>query len=362
MQTPMNDKYEKIKLQSRLRQQKFYMKNKVILLQKRKDQRRLNKDVVMEEVIIAPREIINLEFITNKINVVSENEITRKTHVQRMKTFFELTGTDNLEENLIDHVKIIDCIELATYGTKTKKTYKVNSKKNIMESLLFVLDKCGVLLDVTIRTKYQDYYEKLKIISSDQLQMSKTNKMDSVLHFEDYRNRIKDYYGTKGKQFLLVKMYESCSCRDDYGRMKIVTTMEETTLDKNSNFLVLNELDCNICIQDYKTSKNKEAIFVSLPIETRLLIENYIKKNNLTNVLFPSKSLSQYIKNMNKRVNIDGSINYIRHSVVSSILNDLDISPQERLDLSKRMFHSPITSLDYIRMIEDSDHKTSLLL
>ena len=186
MQTPMNDKYEKIKLQSRLRQQKFYMKNKVILLQKRKDQRRLNKDVVMEEVIIAPREIINLEFITNKINVVSENEITRKTHVQRMKTFFELTGTDNLEENLIDHVKIIDCIELATYGTKTKKTYKVNSKKNIMESLLFVLDKCGVLLNVTIRTKYQDYYEKIKIISSDQLQMSKTNKMDSVLHSKGF--------------------------------------------------------------------------------------------------------------------------------------------------------------------------------
>ena len=279
MQTPMNDKYEKIKLQSRLRQQRFYNKHKVILLQRRKDQRRLNKDVVMEEVIIAPREKINFEFITNKINVVSENEITRKTHVQRMKTFYELTETDNLEESLIDHVKIIDCIEKATYGKITKKTYKVNSKKNIMESLLFVLDKCNVYLDITIRTHYQDYYEKLKIISSDQLQMSKTNKMESVLHFEDYRNRIKDYYGTKGKQYLLVKLYESCTCRDDYGKMKIVNNMEETTLDKNSNFLVLNEVDCNICIQDYKTSKNKEAIFVSLPIETRLLIENYIKKN-----------------------------------------------------------------------------------
>ena len=65
---------------------------------------------------------------------------------------------------------------------------------------------------------------------------------------------------------------------------------------------------------------------------------------------------------MNKRVDIDGSINYIRHSVVSSILNDLDISPQERLDLSKKMFHSPITSLDYIRMLDDNGRKTSLLL
>ena len=61
----MNDKYEKIKLQSRHRQQRFYNKHKVILLQRRKDQRRLNKDVVMEKVIIAPREKINFDFIGN---------------------------------------------------------------------------------------------------------------------------------------------------------------------------------------------------------------------------------------------------------------------------------------------------------
>ena len=127
--------------------------------------------------------------------------------------------------------------------------------------------------------------------------------------------------------------------------------MEKTTIDKSKNYLVLNSTECNICLQNYKTSKNKEPIYVSLLSDTRILLENYIKRNNITDVLFSSKNLSQFISKMNKRVDVNGGINYIRHSMVSSVLT-IDVTPEVRLDLSKKLLHSPITSLDYVRFLD----------
>ena len=338
-----------IKNLSKIRQRKFYEKNSAVLLEKRKKQRIAKKEVVIPVVVAVQH---NLEYLNNKIDILCENEITKLTHKQRLKIFFQLTEIDNMEEDLVDYEKIINCIENATYGKKVKKLYKVNSKKNLIESLLFSLDKCGILLDILIRTKYQDYYEKLKIISSDELQIQKTSKMNSVLHFEDYRNKILERYGKDSKQFIIVKLYENCTCRDDYGNLAIVDTMEKTTLDKSKNYLVLNSSECIICIQNYKTSKNKEPIYVSLLSDTRILLENYIKKNDIKDVLFSSKRLSPFITRMNKNVGINGGINYIRHSVVSSTLNTIDITPEARLELSKKLLHSPITSLDYVRFLD----------
>ena len=347
--TKETERLNNIRNLAKLRQRKFYEKNSAILLEKRKKQRITKKQVVIPVAAVIQHD---LEYLNNKIDILCENEITQLTHKQRMKIFFQLTEIDNMEEDLVDYEKITNCIENGTYGKKIKKLYKVNSKKNLMESLLFSLDKCDIILDIEIRTKYQDYYEKLKIISSDELQIQKTSKMNSVMHFDEYRNKILEKYGENSKEFLIVKLYENCCCRDDYGKMKIVDTMEKTTLNKSQNYLVLNSTECNICIQNYKTSKNKEPIYVSLLNDTRILLENYIKNNNIKDVLFSSKRLSPFVTKMNKTININGGINYIRHSVVSSTLNTIDITPNERLQLSKKLLHSPITSLNYIRMLE----------
>ena len=336
---------------SKLRQRKFYEKNSAFLLDKRKKQRVAKKQPENIPQVEVARESKSLDYLNTKIDSVCDNDMTKLTHKQRMKIFFQLTEIDDIEQDLLDYDKIINCMETATYGKKIKKTYAVNSKKNMMESVLFSLDKCDISMAISIRTEYQDYYNKLKIISSDELQIKKTSQFDSVLHFEDYRNKILEKYG-ESKEFLLVKLYENCCCRDDYGMLKIVDTMQKTTLDKSKNYLVLNSVDCNICLQNYKTSKNKEPIYVSLLSDTRILLENYIKRNNITDVLFSSKNLSQFISKMNKRVDVNGGINYIRHSMVSSVLT-IDVTPEVRLDLSKKLLHSPITSLDYIRMIEE---------
>ena len=213
---------------TKLRQRKFYEKNSAILLDKRKKQRVARKqkeNIPQVEVAIESK---SLEYLNRKIDSVCDNEITQLTHKQRMKIFFQLTEIDDMEQDLIDYDNIIDCIEKGTYGKKIKKLYAINSKKNLMESLLFSLDKCCILLDINIRTKYQDYYNKLKIISTDELHIQKTSQFNSVMHFEDYRNKILEKYGENSKEFLIVKLYENCCCRDDYGKDRKSTRLNSS--------------------------------------------------------------------------------------------------------------------------------------
>ena len=346
---------DKIREQTKLRQRKFYEKNKSSILQKRKENRIVKKEVVIEEVIV--REKIDLDIVVSRIENILQNgnEISMKTHIQRMKIIQKLTDFNDLEQDLTNYEKMIDCIENGTYG-KNNKLYKNNSKKNLMESLLYCLDNIDIQLDIDIRTKYQDYYDKLKIISNDQLNVSKTSQLNEIMHFEDYRNKILERFGKESKEFLLVKLYETACARDDFN-LYIVKSIEETKQDKTKNYLVMMNEYYVICIQNYKTSKEKEGIYVNVPDDVKELINNYINKNNVTDRLFSNKSglHSQFIGKMNRKIGIVGSINWIRHSVISSELGNLDITAEERLALAKKCFHSPITSLNYQRSLKENN-------
>ena len=140
---------DKVREQTKLRQRKFYEKNKSSILQKRKDKRIVKKEVVIEEVI--NREKIDLDIVVNRIETLLQNgnEISMKTHIQRMKIIQKLTDFNDLEQDLLDYEKTIDCIENGTFG-KQNKPYKNNSKKNMMESLLYCLDNIDIYLNINI--------------------------------------------------------------------------------------------------------------------------------------------------------------------------------------------------------------------
>ena len=131
---------DKIKEQTRLRQKKFYEKNRSSILQKRKEKRIVKKEVVIEEVII--REKIDLDKVINRIENVLQNgnEITMKTHIQRMKIVHRLTDFNDLETDLFDYGKMIDCIEIGTYG-KLNKVYKNNKINHFLSTILHTIMK-----------------------------------------------------------------------------------------------------------------------------------------------------------------------------------------------------------------------------
>ena len=74
------------------------------------------------------------------------NENTRQCHKNGIITFFEITKINDMTKDLLNYKEIIDSIENSTYG-KDNIQYKSNSKKNMLESFLFCLDKLDIILE-----------------------------------------------------------------------------------------------------------------------------------------------------------------------------------------------------------------------
>ena len=344
-------KYLKMQEQCRLRQKKYYDKHRETILQGRKI-KRSNKT----EVFCECKTVLDLPTILKKLDEseIITNENTRECHKNRMTTFFEITKILDLSKDIEDYNGIINKVDNSTYG-KNSIEYKPNSKKNLLESFLFCLDKFNITLEPIIREKYQDYYLKIKMKCNDQLEDKRINQEDSVISYEDYENKILHRFGIESKEFLMIKFYKEVTCRDDLD-LYIIRDEGKYKDDLTKNYLIDdNERKYTILLQAYKTSKNKNPIKIKLSTDLDKLVNQYIIKNNIKDRLFPSKhGLNfSFINMMNRRIGIKGGINMIRHNVISSGLlkNDLD----ERVKLAKNSFHSISTQRDYNRQQKKTD-------
>ena len=351
MSTPL-EKYEKMKEQCRIRANRFYEKNKEKIGLKREELRIKTKLQKKKSCVIFNFEMIK-SLLENATKIESEN--TRKAHINRMKTFFEITSCKDINFCLLDYTTIIDSMNDATYGINDTP-YKINSKKNIMESFLFCLDNLDINLDKSIREKYQDYYSGLKISSNDELEDKKINETNAVISWNDYETKVKDKFGTDSKEYLLIKLYEICNARDDFD-LYITSDIESVKDDKTKNYLIREENNNYLlCMQCYKTSKNKDLIFIKVTQELNILLDNYIKLHHLVDRLFPTKSgtNSSFISSMNKKIDVKGAINMIRHIIISTGLSS-NMTPEEKVLLSKNSFHSINTQIAYKRKIENKN-------
>ena len=341
--TSINDKYEKIKEQCRIRQNRFYNKNRDKILSDRK----LKKAKEIEEC----KCIFNLEKILSLLDETSKitNVNTLSCHKKRMISFFFITRIENIETDLIDFNNISNLFENATYG-KDDKLYKLNTKKNILESVLFCLDNFDIKISSELRTKYQNFYSKIKLMANDELNDKKNNDDHSIITWKEYELKIKIKFGIHSKEYLMVSLYGQCNARDDFD-LVIVYDIESVKDDITKNYLVRENNLFTICMQNYKTSKNKQPIFIKLSTELNNLLVNYIKTNKIDDRLFPTKNglNSPFISAMNKKIDVKGSINTIRHIIISSNLNSNSITPEERVDLANNSFHSINTQIDYKR-------------
>ena len=148
----------------------------------------------------------------------------------------------------------------------------------------------------------------------------------------------------------MISLYGECNARDDFD-LYIVDDIELVTEDITKNYLIRKNDLFTICMQHYKTSKNKKPVFIKLSTELNILLVNYIKLNKIDDRLFPTKNgiNSSFISAMNKKIDVIGSINTIRHIIISSNLNSNSITPEERVDLANNSFHSINTQIDYKR-------------
>jgi hypothetical protein len=314
------EKINKIKEQNRARAKRYYLKNKDVILERQKNTKKL--------------------FIPEPIT----NEPTARTiafYNDTLKTLYKILETDKPNFN-----KYNDIIKKINNASHNEKLYSINSKKNFYQLILKMIYTNQIKVNVKSFNKYKYNYELLNIISKDKTKIKQNE--ETVLTFDEYLPLIKNEFGEDSKEYLIVKLYSFYGFRDDL----ILTITDKIEEDTTKNFIIISpdDLECIIILNEYKTKKRYGQDVIKLSDEICHLIQTYKINNNLNNndLLFNNKSLSGYIKKFNNKINLNITINKLRQMKVSEKLNQ-STTPEERLELSKTMKHSPETSNHYKR-------------
>jgi hypothetical protein len=176
--------------------------------------------------------------------------------------------------------------------------------------------------------------------------------------YSTYLEKIRVEFGETSKQFLIAKIYDEFTVRDDL-QLLIVSSEREITSD-TQNYLVVPRIvknNATFVIQSYKTSKKYGIIRQKVSTVLSKMLRDWITVNKLSHgdLLFQNKTLSDFVSQMNRAVGANSGINYLRHAKISEVMSRQVMSDEDRVKFSRRMAHSPMTSLSYVRSIKWED-------
>jgi hypothetical protein len=141
-------------------------------------------------------------------------------------------------------------------------------------------------------------------------------------------------------------MYREVPVRDNL-QLRVVSTPPK---EPSENYLV-NKPICTVILTKNKTSDkyNDQEHTLSKTLSTA--IRAYLKSRDHPEYLFGSAPLSSFVKQMNKKIGVDGSINLLRHMTVTERLNDSNVTPEQRAELAMEMGHSVGTQPKYLKNV-----------
>ena len=226
--------------------------------------------------------------------------------------------------------------------TRSQSTFHQNSIKNNN-----LIDKLNFPVSAKIKQKYIQQFEIFKINSNDEtVQKQETAQIPS---FSDYLQNIKNEYGLESKIYVLSKLYEEVTLRDDF--MLIIKPTIKDADDDDFNYIVIPKKEnLTLIVNQYKTSDKYGQIKVKLSLPLSKIIRKYVEREKLNydEFLFGDKPLSSFVSKMNKKIGIIGGISLFRQMSVSDLLKTKPTA-QQRQKLADTMKHAPLTQLKYLR-------------
>jgi hypothetical protein len=344
------EKYAHQKELNRLRQKKYYDAHKEKLLQARKDIRTLARQT--EENTDASALSTNQTFLERFESSMSSKSAASKTkYLNDIRTFMNISDCEHLEKCLKRPKHILTMIEEAT-KKGSGDHYSNNSKKGFIQSVLVAITELKIKISARTLKMYKDYFERLKLTSLDD--NSKKQQEEKVEDFSKYLDRVKTLYGENSKAYIISKLYDEATIRDDF-HLKIIKSSKES-LDEKQNYIVVPTKGIlTLIINSYKTEQKYGVLKFQLSNKLSSLIRSYIKTNELAYGAFlfgVTTHLTDFVSKMNKKMNIKGSITYFRQMKIAQILQDSKVNdPAKRVELASKMAHSPVVQARYFREI-----------
>ena len=389
------DKYEKMLETNRLRQKRFYEKNKNKISDKRKEKRdeinriykeyKKNKenhndnviqnddnhviqnddnnyDEINEEEKTKPLTINNEPLTIENVNKIIDNMTfnnstkqlapnTKRKYKSCIKQFFNIFDeSDDLRDAYKSPITIIDLIQNAPF----------NNKLDVITTILKLLNS-GIIKDYP-KDDYDilnDYYNELNQENKIKRQNKINNENDKVENIEELHKKIIDKYGKNSKENIIFMLYKEIPKRDNF-HLKIVEN-EKDANDKSINYIFVpsskNAL-IKVIIYEHKTKGLYESNFEKLSRDLSNIIRDYINKNKLevNDYLFNNKKLGPFIKNMFNKIGIDSikGTTDMRRLVVSNLLSNPNTTVEQANQLSRTMKHRITTQQQYKRQVKKS--------
>lgn len=368
------NKLAELKEKNRIRQQRYYEKNKAKVNENRRNIYKAGRDnlkgIVQEPIYVEPEpepepekeidtevnKIKKIDFSKNKMitfdeaNANLENVIEKKSTLVKYKSDFKrlilITGCGNIIQCFKNHKKLIKEIENAKQPNGND--YALNTKKSLIQTILFIITHFNLKIPPTAVKAYKNIFEIYKVKSIDATDEKYNEK--SVLKFSEYLEKVKGYFGDNSKMYLLAALYNEVTIRDDMV-LKIVTLQKN--IKDNTNNILVSRTAITLFINSYKTAEKYGQIKVKLSHILSNQIRNYITTNNLKegDYLFGDKKLSSFITNNNLKIGVIGGVSLMRQMKISEEL-DKNKSAEKRIELAEKMKHSPIVQLRYLRKLK----------
>lgn len=330
--------------------------------------------VVLEEQVVEPapfiappapvvkgrgrpkKQVFTLDVMKAKIALVSK-ESSLKTYNVGLDTMFRELGND-----FSVFIKDFDNVKKTMESAKKirgKGVYGLSNVVTFSQISLIALNpknNFGMEYDKVLFDKYEQWYSVVKL----QYDIFLANKKKTeVMPYPEYKQKIIDKFGVGSKQALIVEIYEEFTCRDDVASCLIVGKKSDITEDKGNYIIVPRKaVECCIfVIQSYKTAKSRGTNTYTVSTKLNKIIRKYIIDNKLTDKLFPDNfknGLSPVVKAMSVKIGLKtGGTNLLRHMIVATLLNNPDITPEQRVGLAKNMGHSVFMQEYYNRVIKN---------
>ena len=298
------------------------------------------------------------DLLIEKLEKLDLNLHTKKKYLGDLNRVLNLINNEDLLTN-IRNLNILQKIKETT-------SYATSTKLGLIQILLFMITNFKLVVNKKAITTLKNNFELLKNTINTEHKVKISDPENSIMNFTDYIENIKKTFGENSKMYVLTRLYNEVTLRDDFV-LKIVDKTPKENNESNSacgrfgeqeghtplNYIVLLKSQLVLIINTYKTQTAYGQIKIKLSKALSNLIKKYIIENklNINDYLFGDQKLSDYVRYNNSKINVEGGISNFRKMKISEELSK-NISDEEKIILAEKMKHSPLVQLNYIRNLK----------
>lgn len=340
------DSVEKAREKNREKQARYYAKNKEKVLLKAKMKREGITETPEVEIksvrLPTPDKNENEKYFELLKSFDTQEKATEIKNLSDLQRANKIVNGENFQV-LVEENRLIPLFKQSSYATLTKR-----KAFNIIYRLL---KKDGY--ELTKEQNDMKLYYAYDLEQENDDEIAERNKLP-IPTFSEYLKKIKEKFGEDSKIYLLSKLYEEFTLRDDFQLLIVSSTPKDT----DNNYLVINKTRWRLIINKFKTSNSHSPLNEPIPTALTRLIEKYITKNNIKRgeYLFGNENQSAFVSKCNIEIGIKGGINLYRQMKITDLYNDPSFSRYDRVKLGKAMLSSYSQQKNYLRQQMEKDN------